>query len=171
MERASRSSGEESLWWLEVFRRTYPGLLAYAGRRVGVADAADAVAEVFLRAFERRESLYRAGMPVDGWLYGVLRNVVREMHRAAVARLRVAIADPAVAEEPDAPLLRTDEVAMLRAAFVRLSAYEQQLLNLRVLQGLSAKEVGARLGKRPGAVRMAQSRALERLREMLADDL
>ena len=77
MDRAVRSWAGESAWWMKVFRRTYPGLLAYAHRRIGTEDAADAVAEVS----ERRGQLYHATMPVDGWLYGALRTVVREMHR------------------------------------------------------------------------------------------
>jgi RNA polymerase sigma-70 factor (ECF subfamily) len=38
---------------------------------------------------------------------------------------------------------------------------------LRVVAGLSVHEVAAALGKRPGAIRTAQSRALAKLREEL----
>ena len=55
----------------------------------------------------------------------------------------------------------------MRAAFERLGDEDREVLELRVVAGLSAEEVGNVLGKRAGAVRMAQSRALERLRREL----
>jgi RNA polymerase sigma-70 factor (ECF subfamily) len=57
-----------------------------------------------------------------------------------------------------------DEVATVRAAFELLAPEEQEIIELRVQGGLSSEEVGALLDKRPGAVRMAQARALQRLR-------
>ena len=53
----------------------------------------------------------------------------------------------------------------MREAYTRLSDDDREVLDLRVVAGLSADEVAAVLGKQPGAVRMAQSRALERLRQ------
>ena len=57
----------------------------------------------------------------------------------------------------------------MRRAFGRLRAEDQELLELRVVAGLSAEQVAAVQGRRAGAVRMAQSRALSRLRELLAE--
>ncbi len=61
-----------------------------------------------------------------------------------------------------------DEHATLRAEFDQLPAGDRELLELRVVAGLSPDDVAAVLGKRPGAVRTAQSRALGRLRTRLA---
>ena len=55
----------------------------------------------------------------------------------------------------------------MRVAFGQLGDDDRELLELRVHAGLSADEVGRLLGKRPGAVRMAQARALQRLRANL----
>ena len=52
----------------------------------------------------------------------------------------------------------------VRAAFDRLARHEQEVLELRLVQGLSAEGVGEVLGRGAGAVRMAQSRAVGRLR-------
>lgn len=52
----------------------------------------------------------------------------------------------------------------MRSAFRRLSPEDQEVLELRVVAGLSADGVGEVLGRRSGAVRMAQSRALGRFR-------
>jgi RNA polymerase sigma-70 factor (ECF subfamily) len=68
---------------------------------------------------------------------------------------------------PGEALERAGEHAEVRAAFTRLSAPERQVLELRVIAGLSSEETAAVLGKQAGAVRTAQSRALAHLRELL----
>ena len=55
----------------------------------------------------------------------------------------------------------------VRAAFAKLGPADQEVLELRIMAGLSADEVAQTLGKRPGAVRMAQNRALGRLRALM----
>ncbi|MBV9285708.1 MAG: hypothetical protein JO176_13890, partial [Acidimicrobiia bacterium] len=63
-----------------------------------------------------------------------------------------------------------EEAAAVRKAFGRLADGDRELLELRVVGGLSAEETAEALGRRPGAVRMAQSRALGRLRRLLVED-
>jgi RNA polymerase sigma-70 factor (ECF subfamily) len=48
-----------------------------------------------------------------------------------------------------------------------LTPAEQEVLELRVIAGLSAEQVGEVLGRNSGAVRTAQSRALAHLRELM----
>ena len=57
----------------------------------------------------------------------------------------------------------------MRTAFGRLDPDERELLELRIHGGLSSEEVGQLLGKQPGTVRMAQARALQRLRTILEE--
>lgn len=56
----------------------------------------------------------------------------------------------------------------LRVAFAGLPEPDRELLGLRVVACLDAETTARVLGKRPGAIRMAQSRALGRLRAKLA---
>ena len=65
--------------------------------------------------------------------------------------------------------MANDDAAAVRWAFDRLGADDRELLELRVQGGLSSEEVGQLLGKQPGAVRMAQARALGRLRTILEE--
>ena len=51
----------------------------------------------------------------------------------------------------------------------RLSDDQRTVLLLRVVAGLSAEEVGGIIGKKPGAVRVMQHRAVLRLRESCAE--
>lgn len=162
VDRAGRSDPEA---WEALYRRAYPGLMAYASRRLDADRARDAVAETMARAVARISRFeWRAGSSFDAWLYGILRHVVIDAHRA---RSREAGRRNAIEASRAGPLdhvLAGEEARAVRAAFERLGEEDREVLELRVVAGLSAEEVGKVLKKRAGAVRMAQSRALERLR-------
>jgi RNA polymerase sigma-70 factor (ECF subfamily) len=64
----------------------------------------------------------------------------------------------------------SEEHAAVRRAFDHLSQDDRDLLELRVVAGLSSEEAAYVLQRRPGAVRVAQSRALKRLRTYLAEE-
>ncbi|MGI8518648.1 MAG: RNA polymerase sigma factor [Acidimicrobiia bacterium] len=148
-----------------MYLLAYPRLLAYAWRRVGSRQLADeAVSETMTRAIAAI-SRYRpmSSGPV-GWLFGILRNVVREIHRRPTASSEFPDDLPG-GDDPVEALMNSEERRLLLAAFAELDPNDQEILELRVVGRLTADEVAQVLGKRPGAVRMAQSRALDRLRQ------
>jgi len=59
-----------------------------------------------------------------------------------------------------------DEGARAHALLARLPDAQREVVLLRVAAGLSAEEAGAVLGMSPGAVRVAQHRALTKLRAL-----
>ena len=153
--------------WEVLYRRSHPGLFAYARRRLPTDAAADdAVSETMLRAIDKIASFTWQGAGFDAWLTGILRNVVLESHRHTGRTTSAPVPDVAVPGPLDA-IVHRDELAEVRAAFERLAPADQEVLELRVVVGLSAAEAAHVLGSRPGAVRMAQSRALGRLRTVL----
>lgn len=151
--------------WEVLYRAVYARLLHYAQRRLRDREEADdAVSETFARAYSAIDR-FRSKGGFEAWLYGILRNVVLESFRASGGKGSALDVDPPTLEAgPLDQLLHDEEFARLRSAFVQLSHEDQEVLELRVVGGLDAAGVAAVLGKRPGAVRMAQSRALERLR-------
>ena len=160
VERARASDPDA---WEVLYRRAYPGLLAYARRRLDGDRAVDAVAETMVRAVAGIERFSWKGSGFDGWLFGILRHVVVDAHRAR-ARHRGEPIDDGLGPGPLDHVLDGEEAAAVRAAFEALDPDDRELLELRVVAGLSAEAVGSVLSKRPGALRMAQSRALGRLR-------
>lgn len=66
-------------------------------------------------------------------------------------------------------LLDDEQQRALRAAFERLDPSDREVLELRLVGGLSAAGAAEVLGRREGAIRMAQSRALTRLRRLLEE--
>ena len=136
----------------------------------------DSTALVETRAAARRvravasiERFTWEGSGFDAWVFAILRHVVVDVQRATIGRAPAGEPDEAPSPSPGPLdcLLGAESGAALRAAFERLGAFDREVLELRVVAGLSSDEVAAVVGKRPGAVRMAQARALDRLRALL----
>lgn len=168
VDRARRS---DPAAWEVLYRGIYTRLLHYAQRRLrdrGEAD--DAVSETFARAYSAIDRFHWDGGGFEAWLYGILRNVVLETIRASGRKgVALDLDRPSSDAGPLDQLLHEEESVMLRSAFARLSLEDQEILELRVVGGLDAAQVAAVIGKRPGAVRMAQLRALERLRSTMEE--
>jgi len=151
--------------WAQLYQQCFRGLHALASRRLPGGAAEDAVSETLARALVGIGRFDPDSGSVSAWLYGILRNVVLEQRRRS-ARDATPPAAPLPAPEPGPlqQLLAAERDAQLREAFDGLSPADRELLELRVVGGLSTSELAAALGRREGAVRMAQSRALARLR-------
>jgi RNA polymerase sigma-70 factor, ECF subfamily len=163
-------TGDPDAWEL-LYRRAYPRLVAYARRRLATPDQAEeAVSETMARAMDTIDRYVdthrRGGAGIEGWLFGIARNVVLEAYRSGARhRAGTASLEPAPAgNPPEEAVLDAEERTLLVRAFERLSEADRDLLELRVLAGLDATRVGELTGRRAGAVRTAQSRALARLR-------
>lgn len=131
-------------------------------------DAADALSETFVRAIDKAGAFRGDAYAFRAWLFSIARNVSTDQHRHR-ARLVVVAERPEPRDQYEASgeevaLLRAD-VAEMRRGFSLLGKADQEVLWLRVCSGLSATEVGDVLGKKAGAVRMQQMRALEALRD------
>ncbi|HEY1829350.1 MAG TPA: sigma-70 family RNA polymerase sigma factor [Acidimicrobiales bacterium] len=171
-ELIERARCGEQRAWEALFRRTYPKLLSYAARRLPTQDLAkDAVGETMTRAVASIDRFRSEGGGFDAWIYGIARHVVLDTQRTMWREGPGLVPDvtDVAGLQPGDPVLRRDDTTAVRSAFSQLSRADQELLELRVVAGLSAEEVGYVLGRRPGAVRMAQSRALDRLRAILGE--
>ncbi len=73
-------------------------------------------------------------------------------------------ADDRVQPSGEEVAISHEDLTELRKGFARLPKADQEVLWLRVCSGLSAVDVGHVMGKKAGAVRMQQMRALGALR-------
>jgi RNA polymerase sigma-70 factor (ECF subfamily) len=178
---------DEPAAWERVVR-LYAPLVASWCRRWGVAeqDLPDVLQDVF-SAVASHLDRFRKAEPGDsfrGWLSTIARNKVRDHFRrradepAAVGGTEATfnlqqIADPnAIAELPelaDDPLF--DELLFQALESIRAEFHERtwQAFWRVVVEGRAATDVGADLNMTPGAVRVAKSRVLLRLRRELGD--
>jgi RNA polymerase sigma-70 factor, ECF subfamily len=141
---------------------------ARLGRLPGSEHAADDVAQEVCLAVLSALPRYRdEGRPFEAFVFGIAAHKVADAQRAAV-RAAVPTDDmpdaPDLGPGPEDHALRSSDAALVRGLLDRLPATQRELLILRVAVGLSAEETGSALGMSSGAVRVAQHRALARLR-------
>ena len=164
--------GGDQAAWEELLGSLYKRLRAYAARRLPSAHVEDVVSETKTRAVAGIDRFTWWPSGYDGWVFGISRNVIADHYRHAerdARRLEARVDTDAGALPGDALDLGEDH-AQVRRCFSLLSEKERELLELRVVAGLSAEQVAAVLKKRPGAVRSAQSRALAHLRTLMEQD-
>lgn len=163
--------------WEQLYRAVHPRLKAFLARKVGHRGAEDAVNETMTRAMAGIRGYKPGPAGFDGWIFGIARNVAADHYRrGARDRRQLDVAHRVDGGGPvgwwavdDHVELQQDH-ARLRTAFEQLAPAEQEILELRVVAGLSAEQVGAVTGRTPGAVRTSQSRALAHLRHLMEAD-
>ncbi|HET6964261.1 MAG TPA: RNA polymerase sigma factor [Acidimicrobiales bacterium] len=169
---AAAGGGDPHAWEV-LYHRLHPKLQAFFLRRVEAQHVEDMMSETMTRAVGGIDTYQPGDSGFDGWVFGIGRRVAADHHRknGRIRRQDATAAGMAAAPvnepEPAEPLVDAEDRAELRRAFVQLPENDRVLLGLRVVSGLSVEQVAMVLGKRPGAVRTAQSRALGRLRRLL----
>jgi RNA polymerase sigma-70 factor (ECF subfamily) len=143
---------------------------ARLGRVSGQYHIADDVAQEVCIAVLSALPRYRdMGRPFASFVFGIASHKVADALRSSV-RSAVPTQDlpdgPDEGPGPEETVVRYIEVEYARRLLARLPDNQRELLLLRVVSGLSAEETGNVLGMSPGAVRVAQHRALARLRQM-----
>ena len=153
--------------WEAAYRAYSKGLNGFLVLRLGNADeAAEALSETFLRALDRAHSLRGGADSFRAWLFRIARNVAFDRLRAKQRRpITDHEVDPIdlLLAEPDAELIASEDAEAVRRAMGQLDADDREVLWLRICARLSSADVGEIIGKRPGAVRMQQQRALTAL--------
>jgi len=145
---------------------------ARLGRLPGSEHAADDVAQEVCLAVLSALPRYRdEGRPFEAFVFGIAAHKVVDAQRAA-GRAAVPTEDlPETADTrpgPEEHAVRNSDAATVRRLLDLLPPHQRELLLLRVVVGLSGEETGAALGMTAGAVRVAQHRALARLRMLAA---
>ncbi len=148
---------------------------ARLGRLPGSEQAADDVAQEVCLAVLSALPRYRdEGRPFEAFVFGIAAHKVADAQRAA-GRAALPSDDlpdtPDLGPGPEDHAVRSSEVATARRLLGLLPEHQRELLLMRVAVGLSAEETGAALGMTSGAVRVAQHRALARLRLLAAAEV
>jgi RNA polymerase sigma-70 factor (ECF subfamily) len=141
---------------------------ARLGQVSGQHQVADDVAQEVCMAVLNALPRYRdIGRPFASFVFGIASHKVADARRSAA---RLAIPTEQLPDGPDdqpgpeEAVVADLEAQRARALLARLPDHQRELVALRVLTGLSAQETGQALGMSAGAVRVAQHRALARLR-------
>ena len=151
----------------------FDSVARYCLRRLPEHSAQDAVSEVFLIAWRRFDSI-PGGEESLPWLYGVAKNVVRNIDRSGRRSMRLSAKVKAQAHypepSPDVQVIRKEQDDELVAALLTLKADDQEVLRLRAYEGLSVKQIAIAIGCSEEAAKKRVSRALARLRKAATID-
>jgi RNA polymerase sigma-70 factor (ECF subfamily) len=159
-----------------------PGLVRYCRARLGrvggaFATADDVAQEVCLALLNALPTYRDQGRPFTAFVFGIAAHKVADAQRAAFRDAVVSPAEDDLAERADAApgpeqqAVSTDLARRLSDLLANLPAHQREIVLLRIAVGLSADEVGSVMGMTAAAVRVAQSRALSRLRRLAGDTL
>jgi len=156
-----------------LYRETHPRVLRYLASREP-SEAEDLASEVWLDVaagigrFSGDEDRFRA------WVFTIARRRLIDLRRRAAVRRATPLhelpgGDQGIGNVEDEALAMLDADAAL-ARIIGLAPDQADVVLLRVIGGLSVADVARILGKRPGAVRALQHRALRALARSISEE-
>lgn len=141
------------------------------GRVRPISSADDVAQEVCIAVFRALPTYQHLGRPFLSFVFGVAQHKVADVHRAAARDRSLPTAETpdtvTFAENPEEIALRRELVEQTSDLLRTLLPRQREIVVMRVVLGMSAQETAAAVGTTPDAVRVAQHRALNRLRRTI----
>lgn len=162
-----------------VLRVIRPLIFRYCRARLGpsgrtFASADDVAQDVCMAVFTALSSYRDQGRPFLAFVYGIAAHKVIDAHRVAGRNRSEPVPDvPDSVEDSDGPeqrALQSESAGEMSRLLEILPDKQREILVLRLVNGLSAEETAEAVGSTAGAVRVAQHRALARLRKAMAEE-
>ncbi len=154
-------------------------MVRYCRARVGgqektFASADDVAQEVCLAVLTALPSYRDRGRPFLAFVYGIASHKVADAHRSSARNRTEPVPEvpdsPEPADGPEQQAMQGELAERMNKLLETLPDKQREILVLRVVVGLSAEETAEAVQSTPGAVRVAQHRALSRLRNVLASE-
>ena len=154
----------------EIVERHQGAVFGYLrARLLQPTDAEDLTQEVFLRCYQGWARFDTASL-IRPWLIGIARNLLREHSRKVKRRKEVAWTELCLElEEMLPPDERTyeDVISLLPSCLESLGDSAKQALNLRYSAKLRLADIGEKLKRSEGAVKLLMFRARQALKNCL----
>lgn len=134
--------------------------------------AEDLTSQVFYKAWENLDRCKSTGAPFIAWLYTIARNAVIDHYRTRknTVALEEAVTLASDSPDPEDQIELQFETESLRLALDELTPEQRQVVVLKFISGMSTEEIAKHLGKRAGAVRALQMRALQALAGLMQEE-
>lgn len=133
------------------------------------AEAEDITQETFVRALASKQANFLGPEKYIGFLRTIAFNIIRDRWRKDRRRGRnigLDIMEPVDAAADD-PAEEGTQRILLQQGMESLTPEQRQVIELRIIRGYSAAETGTIMGKKEGAIRQIQYRALKELARLL----
>jgi RNA polymerase sigma-70 factor, ECF subfamily len=162
----------------KVLETIRPIVFRYCRARIGSTErsglsADDVAQEVCLAAITALPRYRDQGRPFLAFVYGIAAHKVADAHRAN-GRNKADPTDtlperPSLEAGPEQLAIDSESARRMNELLAILPEKQREILVLRVVVGMSAEETAEAVGSTAGAVRVAQHRALARLKGALGD--
>lgn len=133
-------------------------------------DAEDITEQIFVRVFEKIGEYHERGVPFEAWVFRISRNMIIDYYRAH-ARTSASL-DEAREMEDKRPSPEEATVTALtyddvRQAMKKLPDAYQEIIILKFIEERDNDEISEILEKPVDQIRVLQSRALARLKQLV----
>ncbi len=158
----------------ELYRTHLRDVYSYAYYRVGNHhDAEDLTEQTFLQAYRHFERAQREsnGRPLRPWLIRIAHNLAANYYRDRSRRPQTPIDDAGALSTPHTTedlVEDREDLKRILAGVEELPDDRREALIMRFALGMDNREIARALGRSDGSVRVAQYRAIARLRSLLA---
>ncbi|MGW4018593.1 sigma-70 family RNA polymerase sigma factor [Rhodococcus ruber] len=158
----------------QVLRTIRPLVVRYCRARVGAAErgqlsADDVAQEVCLAVMTALPRYQDQGRPFMAFVYGIAAHKVADAHRSAARNRADPVAEVpesmSMDDSPEEQALNAETSRQMKQLLGTLPEKQREILVLRLVVGLSAEETAAAVGSTAGAIRVAQHRAIARLKK------
>lgn len=159
----------------QVYRQLAPAVLGYL-RTQRVPDAEDTLGEVFLQVARDLHRFKGDGDALRRWVFSIAHNRAMDAHRKAARNRSSLEAELAAAgagrgdERTATPPPPDPFDPVLVDALATLSADQREVVVLRFVADLPLEAVAKVTGRKVGAVKALQHRALENLRRAVSSE-
>ncbi len=173
---AAAAQGDRSAL-AQVLEMVRPLVMRYCRARIGAAErgqlsADDVAQEVCLAVMTALPRYQDQGRPFMAFVYGIASHKVADAHRNASRNKAEAMAEvPDVISTdhgPEQRALESETSRQMNTLLATLPEKHREILILRLVMGLSAEETATAVGSTAGAIRVAQHRALAKLKVQVA---
>ena len=161
---AAARRGDEAAW-ARLFDDYHYLVWRYCFAQLGDHSTADDLAqEVFVAAVQAIGRLRDESRPgIEGWLLGIARNKVADRFRQSARERRLQLNRPALAVDPADIAMKRLTVERLRACLDTLPESQRDVVIRRFVLDQSLEDVARATGRRVGAIKALQHRAVAAL--------
>lgn len=167
---ARRAVQRDPAAWEQLFDLHYRKVFAFVRYRLRSAEEAEDIAsQAFEVAYSRAERFDYRGVPIEGWLVGIARNLVRDYIKKMGRRGiddefddSIELSEP---DQADAIGLRSDLLGAMRD----LTGDQREVIEQRFLLDKSVAETAVAMNRSEDAVKNLQRRALAAMQRALVE--
>ena len=168
---AARAGAEWA--WTRLYDELAGPVLGYL-RGLGAFEPDDLTGEVFLQAVRDLGRFEGTAADFRAWIFTIAHHRFLDERRRTKRRPVDPVPDEVITErlapvDTESEAFRSLDRERTRAIIEGLVPAQREVMLMRILGGLTIDEIARAIGKRPGAIKALQRRAIEAIRRLAAE--